>query len=312
MGAARSGSSRRMTRVLDGVPAARSLLDSAEWAVAEGVRKGRPPPRLVSVHRGSSSPFSVYLRQQAKTAARIGASFEEIPLPHGPAGVDLVSLLGRLDADERTHGVLLEHPLPKPWPFAEAIDRLRPEKDIDGVSSRSLGLLAARRPVHLPAVVRGALRLAEHHHVRLAGRRVAVIGRSETVGMPMAAVLGQPGPHGDATVTIVHSKTPDLGAAIHDCEVVFSCAGKAGLLTRSNTPRDAIVIDVGLSTVPDPANPARPRVVGDADLADLEGWADAISPVPGGVGPVTVAALFANLVAAWDRLGAASRRSPAP
>ncbi len=300
-----------MTRVLDGAPAARSLFDASEWAIAEGRRKGRAPPQLVSVHRGGDSPFGVYLRQQAKSAARVGAQFRDVPLPGSPRAIDLPGLLARLDADPQVHGILLEHPLPSPWPFAEAIDRVRPEKDIDGVSARSLGLLVSRRAVHVPAVVRAAVRLAAHHGVVVSGKRVAVVGRSETVGLPLAAVLGQPGPQGDATVTLVHSKTPDLAAALRDCPIIFSCAGRAGLLNRSNVPREATIIDVGLSVVPDPAAPDRRVPRGDADAADLDGWAAALSPVPGGVGPVTVAALFANLVAAWDRQIDVARRPEA-
>lgn len=287
-------------RVLDGTGAARSLLDSVDWAIAEGVRRGRPRPQLVSVHRAGPTPFSGYLKQQVKIAERVGASLREIPLPETPWPVDLPALLGRLDAASENHGILLEHPLPAPWPFLEAIQQLRPAKDVDGVSPASLGLLVSRHPVHLPAVVLAALRLAQFHNVAVRGRRVGVIGRSETVGWPLATVLASPGPLGEATVVVAHSKTPDLAKALEGTEVLFSCAGRPKLLNRSNVPRGASIIDVGVSGVPDPARPGAFRSVGDADREELEGWAEALSPVPGGVGPVTVAALYANLVAAWE------------
>jgi methylenetetrahydrofolate dehydrogenase (NADP+) / methenyltetrahydrofolate cyclohydrolase len=280
--------------------AARSLLDSVEWAIAEGVRKGRPRPALASVHRAGPTPFSNYLRQQAKIALRVGAHFREVPLPEAPYPANLPGLLARLDASGETHGILLEHPLPEPWPFAEAIEKVRPIKDIDGISPTSLGLLASRRPVHVPAVVRAAVRLAEHHHLKFAGRRVGIIGRSETVGAPLAALLSGPGPHGDATVVVTHSRTPDLRTALERCEILFSCVGKANLLDRTNVPREASIIDIGLVNIPDPMVPKGYRTVGDANVAELEGWADALSPVPGGVGPVTVAALYSNLISAWE------------
>jgi methylenetetrahydrofolate dehydrogenase (NADP+) / methenyltetrahydrofolate cyclohydrolase len=289
-----------MTRKLEGAPAAWSLLDAAEWAVAEGVRKGRPRPVLASVHRAGNSPFAFYLRQQQKTADRVGAVVRDIALPEVPYLVDFPSLIARLDADATVHGILIEHPLPAPWPFAEAIDRLSPSKDVDGISPRSLGLLAARRPVQVPAVVRAALRLAEHHAVAIAGHRVGVVGRSDTVGWPLATLLASPGPKGDATVTVAHSKTPDLPGALADCTVIFACAGRPRLLNRTNVPQGAAVIDVGLSSEPDPSRAGILRAVGDADAASLDGWAEALSPVPGGVGPVTVAALFANLIAGWE------------
>jgi methylenetetrahydrofolate dehydrogenase (NADP+)/methenyltetrahydrofolate cyclohydrolase len=291
-----------MTRILDGPPAARAMLDIVEWAIAEGQRGGRPRPVLASVHRAGPSPFSFYLRQQAKTAERVGATFREVPLPESPWPVDLPSLLSRLDADPETHGILLEHPLPSPWPFREAIQRLRPVKDIDGVSPASLGLLSSHHPRHVPAVARAALRLAAHHGISVSGKRVAVVGRSETVGWPLATLLAGPGPQGDATVLVAHSKTPDLSQALEGAEVIFSCAGRPGLLTRMNVPRGCAIIDIGLTSVPDPTRPGGSRPVGDADAESLDGWVDALSPVPGGVGPVTVAALFTNLVAAWDAL----------
>ncbi|MCI4367824.1 MAG: bifunctional 5,10-methylenetetrahydrofolate dehydrogenase/5,10-methenyltetrahydrofolate cyclohydrolase [Thermoplasmata archaeon] len=289
-----------MTRTLDGAPAARSLLDTAEWTISNGVRKGRPRPVLAAVHRAGNTPFAMYLRQQQKTAEKIGAVVRDIALPEVPYPVDLPSLVGRLDADATVHGILLEHPLPAPWPFSEAIDRLSPRKDVDGVSPRSLGLLASRRPVNVPAVARAALRLAHHHGIALAGRRVAVVGRSETVGWPLATLLASPGPSGDATVSVAHSKTPDLKAALWGAEVIFACAGKPRLLDRTNTPEGVAVIDVGLSSEPDPHRPGRHRSVGDANAESLDGWASALSPVPGGVGPVTVAALFTNLIAGWE------------
>lgn len=290
-----------MTRKLDGVPAAAALAQGCEWAVAEGVRKGRPRPVLASVHRSVPTPFRFYLRQQLQMAERVGAIVRDVGLPDAPYPTDLPSLIGRLDADPQVHGVLLEHPLPAPWPYLDAIRTLRPEKDTDGVSPISLGLLASHRPVQIPAVVRAALRLAEHHGVKVAGRRVAVVGRSETVGWPMATVLASPGPMGNATVTVAHSKTPDLAGALAKAEVIFSCAGRPGLLTRSNVPEGCTVIDVGLADAPDPARPGKTRIAGDADAESLEGWVDALSPVPGGVGPVTVAALFANLIGSWER-----------
>ena len=290
-----------MTRRLDGAPVAEALYQSCERAIAEGVREGRPRPTLASVHRSGPTPFQFYLRRQQKVAERIGAVVRDVPLPDAPGPTDLPSLVGRLDADPTVHGVLLEHPLPAGWPYLESVRRLRPEKDVDGVSPGSLGLLASHQAVQVPAVVRAAIRIAEHYQIPRAGRRVAVVGRSETVGWPMATLLASPGPSGDATVTVAHSKTPDLALALRGCEVIFACAGRPGLLDRTNVPEGATVIDVGLTDAPDPSRPGQRRAVGDADAASLEGWAGALSPVPGGVGPVTVAALFTNLIAAWER-----------
>jgi len=208
--------------------------------------------------------------------------------------------LRSLAEDDGVDGVLVEHPLPPPFDFQRALARLPPRKDVDGVSATSLGLLVAGRPVHAPAVARAALAIALHYEVPLSGSRVAVVGRSETVGLPLALLLLGRERWGNATVTVAHSRTPDLRAALEGASVIFSCVGRPGLLDRTVVPRGAVVIDVGISSVPDPARPGQQRSVGDANAADLEGWAGGLTPVPGGVGPVTVAELMASVVDAWQ------------
>ncbi|HEV8049174.1 MAG TPA: bifunctional 5,10-methylenetetrahydrofolate dehydrogenase/5,10-methenyltetrahydrofolate cyclohydrolase [Thermoplasmata archaeon] len=292
-----------MTSRWDGRAVAESLLEGARAAVRAGVSEGGRPPRLVSVHRGGASPFQLYLRQQAKTAARVGIDFQDEMLPESTTSISLRSRLATLDQDPTVDAVLLEHPLPPELGFLSAASTLRLEKDVDGVGAASLGRLVAGQPIHAPAVARGAILLARHYGADFLGRRVTVVGRSETVGLPLALLLAARGLGAEATVTIAHSKTRDLVAALSGAEVVFSAVGQPGLLNRSNVPEGAAVVDVGLSSVPDPTAPSGQRGAGDADAASLEGWARALTPVPGGVGPMTVAALMENTVQAWALLG---------
>jgi methylenetetrahydrofolate dehydrogenase (NADP+)/methenyltetrahydrofolate cyclohydrolase len=293
-----------VTESLAGAPVAARLLETARGRVEALARAGRSAPTLASVHRDSGGPFSVYLRNQAKAAASAGIGFRPVPVPANAGAEALVSTLRALDADPEVHAVILEHPLPPPLDFGRAVAALRPEKDVDGVTPASLGRLAARRPMNVPAVARAALEVAAHYGIALAGRRVGVVGRSETVGVPLALLLLRKGAGGDATVTVAHSGTPDLAAALSGCQVIFGCAGHPGLLNRAVVPRGAAVIDIGLTTLPDPSRPSGLRMAGDADAASLEGWASALSPVPGGVGPVTVAALMANAVDSRELQGA--------
>lgn len=293
-----------MTTLLPGAPVAERVLSEARDAIAVGARAGRSAPALASVHRGAATPFSVYLKRQAKAAEATGVRFQPIALSPTADALELSFVTGRLAADPDVDGVLVEHPLPPSFDFLGALDRLPAEKDVDGVGALNLGHLLSHRPVQVPAVARAALRVADHYGIAVAGRRVAIVGRSETVGLPLALLLLARGATGDATVTVAHSKTPDLGRALRDCEVVFSCAGQPGLLDRRVVPKDAAVIDVGLSTVPDPERPGGIRIAGDADAASLDGWASALTPVPGGIGPVTVACLMANTVHAWGLRGA--------
>jgi 5,10-methylene-tetrahydrofolate dehydrogenase/methenyl tetrahydrofolate cyclohydrolase len=283
-----------------GHPIADRLLEATRVAVVAEVAAGRPRPSLVSVHRAEATPFSVYLKQQAKVAERAGLSFRAVALRPSDGAPELAALMSGLDQDASVHAVLLEHPLPSDWQFREAIDRLRPEKDVDGVGTANLGRLAAGRPLQVPAVARAALQIAVDNGADLRGRRAAVIGRSETVGRPLALLLLARGT--DATVTVAHSRTRDLAEALEGSETIFSCVGQPGLLNRTTVPAGCAVVDVGLSTLPDPSRPSGVRIAGDADGTSLEGWASALTPVPGGVGPLTVACLMENAVRGWKLL----------
>ncbi len=260
---------------------------------------GVRPATLASVHRPVSGPFELYRRRQQKSAEALGVRFRDEALSGTSGDAELYERIRSLASDPTVHGVIVEHPLPAPFDFHRAVDELPVEKDVDGLSTSSLGRLVSSRPIHVPAVARAAVRIARHYGLVPAGERVAVIGRSETVGLPLAHLLLERGT--DATVTIAHSKTVDLASAISGARTIFSCVGHPKLLDRSNVPKGAAIIDIGLSSAPDPARPGRSLSVGDADAATLEGWARAITPVPGGVGPVTVAELMGNLIDAWAR-----------
>jgi 5,10-methylene-tetrahydrofolate dehydrogenase/methenyl tetrahydrofolate cyclohydrolase len=292
-----------LTARWDGRALSEGLLTAARQAVDSGTPDGGRPPSLVSVHMAGPSPYSFYLRQQAKAADRAGITFRDITLAPELTAPTLREVMRALDAEPGVDAVILEHPLPPQLGFFSAASALRLEKDVDGVGATSLGRLLAGQPVHVPAVARGAVKLARHHGASFPGRPVAVVGRSETVGLPIALLLSVRGLGADATVTLAHSRTPDLATALQGADVVFSCAGQPGLLTRGNVPEGAAIVDVGLSNVPDSTVPGGQRAVGDADTDDLDGWARAVTPVPGGVGPVTVATLMESTVLAWDLLG---------
>jgi methylenetetrahydrofolate dehydrogenase (NADP+) / methenyltetrahydrofolate cyclohydrolase len=288
-----------VTERLEGKPVAEAV-DERTRALLRA--RADPPPSLVSVHRATDSPFRFYLRRQAKAAESVGVRFRDEPLSATDGPSELVERLEALDRDPSVHAVLLEHPLPAPFDFLTAISRLRPEKDVDGVGASNLGRLVAQRPVHTPAVALAAIEIAKHYRLPIDGANVAVIGRSETVGLPLAISLSGRGEGMNATVTLAHSRTTDLAAALAGARTIFSCVGKPGLLNRKVVPEGAAIVDVGLSSVPDPAAKGGARAVGDADLASLDGWAASLTPVPGGVGPVTVAELMWGVARSRDLL----------
>ncbi len=287
-----------MTLRLDGKPVAEVV--DAETRQAISARGASRAPSLVSVHRDVDSPFRFYLRRQSKAAAAVGVTFRDEPIP-ADAGPDrLVATLAALDRNAGVDGVLLEHPLPPPFDFRAAIAALRPEKDVDGVGALNLGRLVQQHPVHVPAVARAAVRIAQQYRLPLEGERVVVLGRSETVGLPLGLLLASRQPGLNATVTVAHSRSHGLESILRDARTIFSCVGHPGLLTRANVPEGAHVVDVGLSSVPDPAKPGASKSAGDADAASLDGWAASLTPVPGGVGPVTVAELMSSATRAWQ------------
>ena len=295
-----------MTDRLEGKPVAESVNERTRARLRE---RPDPVPSLVSLHRGVDSPFRFYLRRQSKAAEAVGVRFRDEELAVGDGPRELGARLDAIDRDATVHSVLLEHPLPAPFDFLNAISRLRPEKDVDGVGAVNLGRLVAQRPVHVPAVALAAIDIARHYHLAIEGSSVAVVGRSETVGLPLAICLAGRGDGMNATVTIAHSRTADLARALAGARTIFSCVGKPGLMNRAVVPEGAAVVDVGLSSVPDPSVKGGARAVGDADPVSLDGWASALTPVPGGVGPVTVAELMAGVVRSRDLLvaGGSSR-----
>jgi methylenetetrahydrofolate dehydrogenase (NADP+)/methenyltetrahydrofolate cyclohydrolase len=290
-----------LTRQLLGKPVSDSLLDKVRSRIQS--RKPAPSsPLLASVHLGTGGPFSFYLKRQHRTAEAVGIGFRDVALPEATPTPKLQQTIRSLEDDPSVHGVLVQHPLPPGVDFRSVVDLLSPVKDVDGAGSVNLGHLVEGQSFHAPAVALAALQILRHYSVETRGHRVAVIGRSPTVGLPLALLLAGHGPSGDATVTVAHSRTPHLVETLAGNDIIVSCAGVPGLLTRSVVPEGAVVVDVGLSSVPDASAPSGARAVGDADLASLDGWVEAITPVPGGVGPVTVAQLMWNLVAGWGKL----------
>jgi methylenetetrahydrofolate dehydrogenase (NADP+)/methenyltetrahydrofolate cyclohydrolase len=293
-----------VTERLEGAVVA-DALDRSTRTLLETFGTGPEAPCLASVHRGEEGPFRRYLRGQQRAAERLGIRFREEVLDASDGPTALPAVVRRLDRDPSVHAVLVEHPLPPPYDFPLALRGLRPEKDVDGVGIENLGRLVDGEPGHAPAVCRAAVAIARHYALPLDGQSVAVVGRSGSVGLPLALLLIQRTPGPNATVTVVHSKTARLASSLANARVIFSCAGQPRLLTRAVVPRGAAVIDIGLAGIPDPEREGGTRMVGDADPADLEGWASALTPVPGGVGPVTVAQLMWNTAKAAQMLAEA-------
>ncbi|HEV2449220.1 MAG TPA: bifunctional 5,10-methylenetetrahydrofolate dehydrogenase/5,10-methenyltetrahydrofolate cyclohydrolase [Thermoplasmata archaeon] len=289
---------RSVTQRLDGKPVAEAILARVRSDVERHAAEGCGPVRLASLYVEGPGAFESYLAQQRRSAERAGVQLEPVPVS---SPEELLTRVGELNADPTIPAVLLQHPLPPGYDFRSAIDQLQPEKDVDGAGAVNLGRLVAGAPLHVPAVALAVRELLVHYRIPLGGARVLVIGRSATVGLPLALLLLLRGETGDATVEIAHSKSRDLGKLLKEAEVVVSCAGIPGLLRRENVPSESVVVDVGLSYVADPSRAGGRRSAGDA-APELDGWVRALSPVPGGIGPLTVAELMANVMSAERQL----------
>jgi methylenetetrahydrofolate dehydrogenase (NADP+)/methenyltetrahydrofolate cyclohydrolase len=283
-----------MTRILGGgelSAAIRAEVTARADALAEvGVQ-----PKLAVVMATDDESTAWYVRSIAKAAKRTGIDCEIVDLGPTAGETDVHAALIELSADPGVHGVILQTPLPDGVDAAVLRTAISPDKDVDGSNPLSLGRLLANQPAFAPATAAAVMTLLDHHGVPLRGRVAAVVGRSVVVGTPVAHLLVQR----DATVTVCHHHTVDLAASTRDADVVVVAAGVPGLVTAEHVAVGAIVIDVGTTATDDGA------LLGDVDSASVEGRAGGLTPVPGGVGPVTTALLLANTVTAATRFSTA-------
>jgi methylenetetrahydrofolate dehydrogenase (NADP+)/methenyltetrahydrofolate cyclohydrolase len=265
------------------------------------VRLGRPPC-LAVVLVGDDSASQVYVRNKQRACAEAGIESRRVDCDASTSSAELARIVAQLNRDEGVDGLLVQLPLPRPIDASAVREWIEPCKDVDGLHPINAGLLMSGTPRMVPCTPAGCLELLRAYDVPTAGRRAVVIGRSLIVGRPMANLLSLPGI--DATVTICHSRTRDLAAVCREADILVAAAGQPQLLRAEHVAAGAIVLDVGIHRIEDPTAKSGSRLVGDVHPEVAE-RARLISPVPGGVGPMTIAMLLSNTVrAAEGRLSA--------
>ncbi len=274
--------------ILDGRALAQELKAEAHTQIATLAETLGRAPSLVVVQVGNDPASSRYVRTIGKICNSVGATFHLELLPVDATQDDLLSIIRTLNSEQAVDGILVQMPLPGHLDTTGAILAIDYQKDIDGVHPVNAGLLAQGRPGIVPNTPAGGMELLRRNGIVLRGKRAAVVGRSAIVGRPMAQLLLQ----ADATVTICHSRTPDLGAVLRECDVVCVAVGKPGLITGAMIRPGAIVVDFGTNVRADGS------LAGDVDFASAVEVAGAITPVPGGTGPVTNTMLLHNLIEA--------------
>jgi methylenetetrahydrofolate dehydrogenase (NADP+)/methenyltetrahydrofolate cyclohydrolase len=286
-------------RLLLGAPIAAEIRASVERDVAAFRGRHGYAPALAVLIVGRDAPSAVYLNQILKSCAKVGIEGRLVEIPGRASSTAVSQEIERLNADPLVAGVIVQMPLPKRIPLSAVIDTLDPAKDIDGLHPRNAGLMTLGYEGFLPTTAHAAVEILKRSGIPLAGRRAVVVGRSNVVGKPAALLLMRE----HATVTICHSRTTNLEHYTRDAEILVVAAGRPGLITGTMLSKGVIVVDVGINVVDD-------RLVGDVDFESASTVASAITPVPGGVGPVTNALLLTHLVrAAQDQAQAGGSRA---
>jgi len=294
-------------RRLDGTLVARQIQEelrpSLETLRARGLRPG-----LGVLLVGDDPASAVYVRSKTKRCEELGLFHETCRLPATASTDEVLAAVEAFNRRPEIHGILVQLPLPKQVDAQRVLDHVRPDKDVDGFHPTNVGLLVQKRPRFVACTPAGIMELLKRNQIELAGRRAVVLGRSEIVGKPMALLLL----HADATVTVCHSRTRDLEAVTREADVLVAAIGRAGLVRGAHVKPGAVVVDVGMNRVSDPAlarelvEPERlaefdkrgHALVGDVHAGEVAAVAGALTPVPGGVGPLTIAMLMANTVRA--------------
>lgn len=282
-------------RLLSGAPLASQVLEACTRRAA-ALKKRGVTPTLALVSIGDDPASKVYLAKKEEQGTKAGIFVRSTKIDAGAPHAQGFEALSKLAADPKVHGILLQMPLPNGWPAQELQLAIPPSKDVDGFHPESLGRLALGLPGFVACTPKGILALLEHYKVALAGKRVTVVGRSAIVGTPLALLLSRKGV--DATVTLAHSRTSDLETVCREADVLVAAMGVPRALGAAHVRKGAVVVDVGIHRI---SENGAPRLVGDVDADAVRGIASALSPVPGGVGPLTVAFLMSNTLDAAER-----------
>jgi methylenetetrahydrofolate dehydrogenase (NADP+)/methenyltetrahydrofolate cyclohydrolase len=284
--------------IIDGVAIASSIREEAARETARLVDRG-VRPGLAVVLVGEDPASTVYVRSKGRACDEAGMHSVTLRLPASTSQSELLDAVAALNRDPLVHGILVQMPLPKHLDADAVIRSIDPRKDVDGFHPVNVGkLLIGERDGFVPCTPAGIQEMLKRSDVETKGAECVIVGRSNIVGKPMAALLLQDSPGANATVTVCHSRTGDLRAHTKRADIVIAAAGRAGLVTGDMLRPGCVVIDVGMNRIADETAPRRYRLVGDVDFDSAREVASKITPVPGGVGPMTIAMLLSNTVKA--------------
>jgi methylenetetrahydrofolate dehydrogenase (NADP+)/methenyltetrahydrofolate cyclohydrolase len=287
--------------ILDGKVASQSVKENLTEATRQLKEQGKRPPHLAAILIGNNGASETYVASKVKFCAEIGFTSTLIRLDDTIEEKELLAKIEELNTDDRVDGILVQLPLPKHISEANIINSIDPDKDVDGFHPVSVGRLVQGLDTFIPATPYGIMLMLEHFQLTTRGKHAVVIGRSNIVGRPMSILLSSNIPYGNCTVTICHSHTPDLKQMTLQADIIIAALGKPEFVKADMVKPGAIVIDVGITRVDDSTATRGYRIKGDVDFKAVSSVASAVSPVPGGVGLMTIAGLMKNTLSAYER-----------
>jgi len=285
--------------ILDGKIASQAVKETLQKEVASIVATGKRAPHLVAILIGNNGASETYVASKVKNCEEVGFRSTLIRFDVDTTEAIILQKIDELNTDTSVDGILVQLPLPKHISEAKIIEAITPEKDVDGFHPISVGKLVQGLPTFIPATPYGIMLLLEHYNIETKGKHAVIIGRSNIVGRPMSILLSSNLPYGNCTVTLCHSHTPDLAAKCSDADIVVAALGKPEFVTADMVKNGAVIIDVGITRVNDATAKKGFRIKGDVKFDEVSVKSSAITPVPGGVGLMTIAGLLKNTLLAY-------------
>lgn len=286
--------------LLDGKIASQAIKEQLKTATQAIIATGKRPPHLAAILVGNDGASETYVASKVKNCEETGFLSTLIRLSSDVTEGELLEKISRLNSDDNVDGILVQLPLPRHIRESVIIQAINPDKDVDGFHPISAGKLVQGLPTFIPATPYGILLMLEHFQLSTKGKHAVVIGRSNIVGRPMSILLSSNIPYGNCTVTLCHSHTPDLAAITRQADILVAALGKPEFVTANMIKPGAIVIDVGITRVADPSAKKGFRIKGDVSFDEVAPLCEAITPVPGGVGLMTIAGLLKNTLQAYQ------------
>jgi methylenetetrahydrofolate dehydrogenase (NADP+) / methenyltetrahydrofolate cyclohydrolase len=281
--------------ILDGKQLAQQIRAELTEEIIEFIQNNGVVPRLAAVLVGEDPASDVYVRNKRRACEGVGIDSKLHRLDAGITSDELLKLVAKLNKDHTVHGILVQLPLPRQIDAAKVLVAINPAKDVDAFHPENVGRLVQGRPRFLPCTPQGVQQLLLRSGIEIAGSHVVILGRSDIVGRPLSIMLSQRGPGADATVTVCHSRTPDLAAITRTADILVVAIGRPKFVSADMVKPGAVVVDVGVNRTDD-------GIVGDVDFETVREVAGAITPVPGGIGPLTIAMLLKNTLSAAQSL----------